>query len=782
MQGGPALILNRVGRGISADVRIATTSLTGVASFAAGDFVVTNGQVSIKDPGVTGIAFGNDGISLTGQVTLTAGSNVTITRTSNQITIASSGSGGGGATTSALNTWTQTQTFNGGIQTTGLTSTGGLSASGGLFVTGGANIGGGAFIWGGVFVTGNSRFSNNVNFDNVLFVNSTVNSYAATTFWNASTVTFNNGFVVNNTDPTFNAGIIQTSPNGVTFTGNLSAPNIVNRVIVGGATLTGNVSLTSGSNVTMTVAGNQVTIASSGSVGGGATGDTINASGPSQLVFRTGNMVNLDNRIATSGATGVAAFNSTDFNVSGIGVVSAKNFFNGVTGDTINASGPSQLVFRTGNMVNLDNRIATSGATGVAAFNSTYYSVDAFGNVTPTSGFQVTGDSFMRGGAALILNRVGRGISADVRIATSGATGVAAFNSTNFSVDVNGNVTPANITVSNGNGIGIGGGTVTLGGTVTINNTGVTGIGFGGDYGLTGKINLTAGSGVTITRSGNQITIASGSVGGGDTVYGDSGSVVVSNPSANNKYVTVKHTTSSYFNADGTIANVQPNDGKPHGVTGVATFDANHFIVNANVGSVRIANPAFTFAGSGFGASANSDGSLAYPYLDVGNLTAASESLDASNDAILYYDASTNTTKKIVPQQFLLDQASLFTIDADTPASIEADAYQEFSALAPQIKFSIPPGTISAGSSGFARGSAVYSYVGANTVASANGCTGALTITGTINEIEVTKSCPTLIIGLPDNVRIPYLSVTGATFSQTVTANLFVGTVSGGDF
>lgn len=44
--------------------------------------------------------------------------------------------------------------------------------------------------------------------------------------------------------------------------------------------------------------------------------------------------------------------------------------------------------------------------------------------------------------------------------------------------------------------------------------------------------------------------------------------------------------------------------------------------------------------------------------------------------------------------------------------------------------------------------------ISGNYVASLNGCTGILGITGTVNEIEITNSCPNITIGLPDNVTI----------------------------
>ena len=54
-----------------------------------------------------------------------------------------------------------------------------------------------------------------------------------------------------------------------------------------------------------------------------------------------------------------------------------------------------------------------------------------------------------------------------------------------------------------------------------------------------------------------------------------------------------------------------------------------------------------------------------------------------------------------------------------------------------------------------------------NAVKSLNGCTGIIGITGTLNEIEVTKTCPNIVIGLPDTVNINNLTV-----SDTFTAIL----------
>ena len=61
-----------------------------------------------------------------------------------------------------------------------------------------------------------------------------------------------------------------------------------------------------------------------------------------------------------------------------------------------------------------------------------------------------------------------------------------------------------------------------------------------------------------------------------------------------------------------------------------------------------------------------------------------------------------------------------------------------------------------------------------NHVRSLNGCTGALTITGTVDEIEVTGSCPQIVVGLPDTVTIQRLNVV-----NTLTAGFFEGPLLG---
>jgi hypothetical protein len=249
--------------------RIATASLTGVASFdprhfaiglsghvsltgsfsVTGDTVVagnsisvsrSNNQATITNAGVTSIAFGN--ATLTGNVSLTSGSNVTMTVVGNQVTIATSG---GGATTSALNTWTQTQTFNGGIQTTGLTATNGLSASGLVYFTNGLTAPGGIHTTGLTATTavfnGLARFNSGLTTTGLATFNSGLTTTGLATFSNgltapggihttgltATTAVFNglarfNSGLTTTGLATFNSGLTTTGL--ATFSNGLTSP------------------------------------------------------------------------------------------------------------------------------------------------------------------------------------------------------------------------------------------------------------------------------------------------------------------------------------------------------------------------------------------------------------------------------------------------------------------------------------------------------------------------------------------------------------------------------
>jgi hypothetical protein len=190
------------------------------------------------------------------------------------------------------------------------------------------------------------------------------------------------------------------------------------------------------------------------------------------------------------------------------------------------------------------------------------------------------------------------------------------------------------------------------------------------------------------------------------------------------------------------------------------------------------------------GASANANGTLSYLYFDAGNLTFNSATtLDPTNDFVVFYDSSHTglvKTKRIKAERILLDNDSIFNSKSSQFVKSKSST---------NIEFEVLTAVVTPGEEKLLKSGDAYTYITQNTVkslngqtgdvavvGSLNGCTGTITITGTANEVVVTNSCPTITIGLPDNVSIPYLSGTGATFTQTVTATRFIGIVSGGDF
>jgi hypothetical protein len=193
---------------------------------------------------------------------------------------------------------------------------------------------------------------------------------------------------------------------------------------------------------------------------------------------------------------------------------------------------------------------------------------------------------------------------------------------------------------------------------------------------------------------------------------------------------------------------------------------------------------------SGIGISSGTGGQINGLYFDAGSLTFNSATtLDPTNDFVVFYDSSHTglvKTKRIKADRILLDNDAVFNSKSSQFVKSKSSS---------NIEFEILTAAVSAGESKLLKSGDAYTYITQNTVkslngqtgdvavvGSLNGCTGTITITGTANEVVVTNSCPTITIGLPDNVSIPYLSGTGATFTQTVTATRFIGIVSGGDF
>jgi hypothetical protein len=215
--------------------------------------------------------------------------------------------------------------------------------------------------------------------------------------------------------------------------------------------------------------------------------------------------------IATTSLTGTASFNPNRFQVSATGNVDLLAAFQ-VTGQTVVSGGPSLLVSTSGNTVTIDNRIATSSVTGVASFNGTRFTVSAAGAVDLAAAFQVTGDTvvagsfinFSQSGTAKTINNIGvqtfngatGAVSFTPTIATTSLTGVASFSSDNFAVSAAGAVTVkdggiANVELVNSS-ITIKAGSAEAGQAISL----------GSSFSITGTA-----SQISVSRSGTEFTI-----------------------------------------------------------------------------------------------------------------------------------------------------------------------------------------------------------------------------------------------------------------------------------
>ena len=156
--------------------------------------------------------------------------------------------------------------------------------------------------------------------------------------------------------------------------------------------------------------------------------------------------------LASTSVTGVASFNSTRFTVSGVGAVDLAAAFQ-VTGDTV-VAGNAITATRSGNSVTVANN-------GVRSFNG------ATGAITIT------------GAGAITYTQSGTSNTINARLATTSLTGVAYFDSTNFTAAADGKVSITASTITNAqlvnSSISFAGGgspsSVSLGGTLTITGT-----------------------------------------------------------------------------------------------------------------------------------------------------------------------------------------------------------------------------------------------------------------------------------------------------------------------
>ena len=411
-----------------------------------------------------------------------------------------------------------------------------------------------------------------------------------------------------------------------------------------------------------------------------------------------------------------------------------------------------------------------NGATGTVSItgDGSNITITQSGNTITIAG-QAQQTTAVSGDGAAIIGRDNAFVTA--RLATTGVTGVASFNSTRFSVS-NGAVDLATAYQATGDTVQAGS-FINIGTGKTINNIGVQTF-----NGLTGAVSITGDGGAVQGKENNKITARLASTSLTGVAYFDSSAFIV---------------TDGY---------VQLNGGGPGGAcsdyTTEGSCEANGCVwCEGTQTCVQQFCNLFTAKNNGIGASANANGSLSYLYFDPGNLSAyTSDYSNKKTNYVLVYDESgtgISKARRATLENFFSENSAL--LKSSTTGQL-SNAVKKTNALGTNtIELGVVLGSIAAGQEGLVKGASAFAYITQNTVKSINGatgdvmvvgdingCTGAIVITGTTNEVVVTNSCPNITIGLPDNVSIPYLSGTGATFTQTVTATRFIGIVSGGDF
>ena len=451
-----------------------------------------------------------------------------------------------------------------------------------------------------------------------------------------------------------------------------------------------------------------------------------------------------------------------------VGGGSVVNSVNGTAGNiTVTGDGGSQVALVSGTTTRFTNRLASTSVTGVASFNSSYFTV-ASGAVSLASGYQVTGDTVVAGtgigvsrsgNAATVSNNgllsfdgnagslsiygvgaasVGVGVGAydinrviNVRVATSGLSGVASFDASDFAVSASGHVAispttaiPLNIRDSyNVTSNPKWGSTFTLTGGQGIETDSTTSntISFRGVTASSTKVGVASFDSTHFSvGSTAHVRLATAYQVTGDTVQGDSGAITTSGTGT--KTVSARLATTS--------------------LTGVASFNSTYFGVAS--GAV----------------------SLAAAYQVTGDTVAAGTGISVTRSG----NTATVTNEGVISVNGQ-DGTVVFSGDG---GAISLGASQT----------TIGARVATASLTGVAAFNSTHFTVTSAGVVSSNGITvkassgdagttlnlgGTLTITGTANQVSVSRSGTDFTLGLPNDITIPgNLTVNGT----VVTANV----------
>ena len=817
-----------VGRGNNTiDARLASSSLTGVASFNSANFTISaTGHV-----GLTGVVKTINGNAPDGDGNYSVSVGATITGDGGAL-------GGDGVRITARlasATVTGVASFNSAYLTV---SNGAVSLASAYQVTGQTVVSGYGI---NTVVSNNTVTVNNIGVTGFNGLSGNVSMTGAGALVGRGNNTIDARLATANLTgvASFNSAYLTVSNGAVSLA---SAYQVTGQTVV------------SGYGINTVVSGNTVTVNSIGVTGFNGLSGNVSMTGSGALFGFGNNAIGVRN--ASASVTGVASFNSTYFNVGGNGAVTLASAYQ-VTGQTVVAGYGINTVV-SGNTVTVNNtgvtgfnglsgnvsitgagalfgfgnnaigvRNASSSLTGVASFNSANFTIsatghvgltgavktinnigpDPFGNYSISVGETVTGDSGALGGD---------GVRITARLASASVTGVASFNSAYLTVSNAGVVSLASAYQVTGQTVvaGYGINTVVSNNTITVNNRGVTGF-----NGLSGNVSMT-GSGALFGFGNNAIGVrnasssltgvasfdpryftvgATGHVGltatffsgenypvpGGFSANGFTGDrLLLATGPANDPFRNYIRYENQWFQTGvvgvvGVTGDFGAVQGKPqnlitarlatNSLTGVASFASQNFKVTN--GRVTLTTTPFVMASSGLGATGDEDGNLISLYLDLNNVADydSGKTLGVS-DAVFVYDTDESgiiKTKKTTIGKMLYDTDAVFS------SSTQNQLQKSKSGLYEEIQYGVVLGSIEPTSLGLIIGASAYEYFTQNTIKSFNGCTGDISITGTANQVIVTGiSCSQIVIGLPTSITI----------TGTMNADRFIGRMDGGAF
>ena len=510
LTGSGAILNTQSGITNTISVRVATTGVTGVASFNSASFDVTGGAVSIKTGGITNGQLANSSVTVTAGSGLAGGGAVAL---GGSVTLSNAGvtgvvAGTGIAVSSATGNVTITNT---GVQSvnsltgavTGIATTAGklsqfaATTSAELAGVISDETGSGAL----VFATG-PTFATSINTSSASFnlLNTTATSLfigsAATTgrlFGYTGNLTATQSVTVAGADTGVGVNKTVNIGTGGGLNGSVTV-NIGQKPEEGSGTI--NLLANTAVTGTLTVSSNISAPNIVNSFNGATSAITLTGNG-AILNTQSGATNTISVRVATTGVTGVASFNSASFDVTA-GDVTIKT--GGITNGQLANSSVTVTAgngLAGGGAVALGGTITVTnaGVTGLVAGTGIAVS-SATGNVTiSNNGVQTfngsTGAITLTGNGAILNTQSGGTNTISVRVATTGVTGVASFNSASFDV-TGGAVTIKAGGITNGQ-LANSSVTVSAGGTSTLN--------------LADTLTLTGGSNITLSNTANTVTL-----------------------------------------------------------------------------------------------------------------------------------------------------------------------------------------------------------------------------------------------------------------------------------